>query len=290
MFTSPEAAQRIFASTSFSELFDPALPEPRARRLFRQLAAAVHPDRADGITADAAARATDLLLRRWQERTEPVAAPKRAAAAPFVHGAHGRYPLGDRLRKTDRVSVYVSGELRIVIARTTDDDPAAALTALGDTDALRYLPELMDSGAVNGLRWAATRVPDGYVSLTDVARRRPDGLDGRDWAWMARRFLYALSEAHAARTGHGGVDLDSLFIHPEGHNVLLADWCGGLIDTDMSDLGKVFQRILRAGSAERRQQHFAAASSDVGALRALGEYDLLLETLYGARRFRPFTL
>ncbi len=66
---------------------------------------------------------------------------------------------------------------------------------------------------------------DGFVSLADIRRAYPDGLDPRDAAWIWRRLLVALGFAHRAGVIHGAVLPPHVMIHPAEHGLVLIDWC-----------------------------------------------------------------
>lgn len=73
----------------------------------------------------------------------------------------------------------------------------------------------------------------GYVSLADVIARYPQGVDPRDMAWIFRRLLGTIGEAHAAGIVHGAVLPHHVMIHPDKHELVLFDWTSSSqIDTD----------------------------------------------------------
>ncbi|WBB78179.1 hypothetical protein O7606_18285 [Micromonospora sp. WMMD882] len=179
-----------------------------------------------------------------------------------------------------------------------------------------------DTGAERRVNVLAA-VP-GLRSLADVRRAYPDGLDARDVAWMWRRLLVALGLAHRAGVTHGAVLPPHVLIEPDGHGVVLVDWCfsaapGRAVPALVPDfedwypeeilrkrpcgpgtdiwlatgcmtwlMGRHAPRELLAFARGCRQRPLNRRPDD--AWRLLGELDEVLERLYGPRAFRPFTL
>lgn len=287
---SASAARRIFDSSGPDELFGSS-SRGRARRVFRQLVTLVHPDLADGIDADTAQQAAVLLNLRWAQFTSG-SGNVGPSAAPHVVGQRGTYLLNTEVWADATQVAYATNHpnLIVVIERHTGGATAAMTAAASLPIEIREnIPVQLDGGLVDGRRWVAYRLPDSAVSLREVlAANGP--LDGRDWAWMARRILGTLA---AAKTPHGALDLHRVFIVPADHRVVIAGWTGtGERATDTTTALGFWQAMLRDGTSERRQQQFAeaAARDRIPAYRALAEYDLLLGALYGPRRFRPFNI
>jgi hypothetical protein len=165
----------------------------------------------------------------------------------------------------------------------------------------------------------------GLHDLDEVRRAYPDGLDARDVAWMWRRLLVALGLAHRAGVVHGAVLPPHVLIEPDGHGVVLVDWCfsapvGGTVpalvpgydarwypdeiprkrpcgpgtDIAMASgcmswlMGPRAPRELHDFARGCRQRPLDARPDD--AWRLLRELDEVLDRLYGPRTFRPFTL
>ena len=66
---------------------------------------------------------------------------------------------------------------------------------------------------------------DDYVSLTEVMRLYPAGIQAADAAWMFNRILAALGVIHQLELVHGAVTPDHVLIRLQDHNGLLLDWC-----------------------------------------------------------------
>lgn len=259
------------------------------RRLHRALAAAVHPDHAAtmGLDRDVAAQATAELNRLYAAWK---AAPTVSTAAPHVVGTRGVYPLAARIWATDDVAAYGTDDrrVRVEIARHGSGGHVGVLDTvcrtLGAQGLGAFVPEILDAAETAGRQWVAYRLPAGMASLRQVHDACPQGLDGRDWAWMARRLLMTLD---AVERPHGGLSLDTVLIHPEGHGVVLTGW-QGTRTSDGNDLAELFTTML--GDRSARQVAFMRAATTIDPMRRCREYDLLLRKLYGERRFRPFEL
>ncbi|MEU4639773.1 serine/threonine protein kinase [Micromonospora sp. NPDC023814] len=317
-----EAIRLVAAARTDADLF--GADEP-ARR-YRELVAALHPDR---VPADSAVRAeaTDAFVRvttRWRARRVTVLGGYRLGAPAHSGDLADLYDVGaDRLLKLPR--------------RPTDNDlmarEAHALRALaerGDPRYLPYVPRLVeefrhrdpDTGAERRITVLATA--PGLHDLTEVRRAYPDGLDARDAAWMWRRLLVALGLAHRAGVVHGAVLPPHVLIEPDGHGVVLVDWCFSVVDggavpalvpghEDWYPAEVVAKRPCGPGTdiamatrcmtwlmgprAPRELLAFAqgclrpALNARPGdAWRLLRELDEVLDRLYGPRTFRPFTL
>ncbi|TQC49416.1 hypothetical protein EEB14_09935 [Rhodococcus sp. WS4] len=193
-----------------------------------------------------------------------------------------------------------------------------------------YFPQLIDhlthTDPVTGARRQVNvldSLTTGFVTLGEVRAAHPDGLDPRDWVWMHRRLLRALAAAHRAGWVHTAVTADNVLIHPERHGVVLAGWSfatrpgtaplatipsrrehyppessTGSPATPAWDVFMAHQLMLTmlADTAPERLRAFACGCMQPqpglrpDAVDLLDEFDDLLATLYGRRRFRPFIM
>ncbi|OZG26009.1 hypothetical protein BH683_028230 [Williamsia sp. 1138] len=289
-----EVVELIAQARSASDVFglDSSTPAGKraGRRLHRALIAAVHPDRAAaaGLDRALAARAAAELNRLYD--TWMTVDPD--VQGPHVVGPRNSYALKERLWTTPGTVVHCTDDqqVRVEIARQVGGG-AQPLGFLHDALAAQrmdaFVPEVLEAAITDGHQWTAYRLPAGMRSLREVHAAYPAGLDGRDWAWMARRILMTLA---AANRTHGALTLDTVLIHPDQHGVMLTGWGparrGGHLDgVAVADL---FEIMLGASAAQ--QVSFARASERLSPSRRLHEYDLLLQRLYGERRFRRFAL
>jgi hypothetical protein len=321
--TLTEAIRHVALARTDDELFgrDP-------RKQYRRLAAVLHPDRT--ITADPRQRraATDAFVQlttRWRERGATkingytVKAPKYSGDIADLYDVGG-----DRLLKLPRSRLNND-----LIAREQ-----AALRQLeheGDPRYLPYVPRLIESFRLRDAETADERrvtvlaAAPGLISLAEVRRRHPDGLDPRDAAWMWRRLLVALGMAHRAGVVHGAVLPDHVLIQPVEHGVVLVDWCYSVtyhhdtvpalvpayVDwypdevlerrppgpgTDIAMAARCMS-VLMGRRAPSELRVFAGGcmmprldQRPDDAWRLLRELDSVLDGLYGPRTFRPFTV
>ncbi|HEY1135457.1 MAG TPA: hypothetical protein VGE77_12860 [Nocardioides sp.] len=331
--------QQVEAATTPADLFGPQdgsdKARRRARRTHRVLATALHPDRrdpsVDAPRGDAAFAKATTFFEQWSRGVE-------ADDAGTILGARGTWAIGAQVGRGTVANLYAvpGGDAVVKIARRRSSsrflrNERTALTRLADEGEgwlAPYVPRLLDTatlGSGDDRREAdvldALGRAEGFVSLAEVRRAAPAGLDGRDWAWMQRRILRALAGVHAVGLVHGAVLPENVLIHPEQHGVVLTGWSfatrpgrpaegvvasqaaayppevtGGTLTpaTDVAMLGALALTMLRPG--ERAQRRFAqGCRQDAPGMRPRaadlqGEYDELLDRLYGPRRFRPFDL
>jgi serine/threonine protein kinase len=192
-----------------------------------------------------------------------------------------------------------------------------------------FIPLLVESFRHRDTKTGVERVTNvlqtipGFISLTDIHRAYPNGLDSRDLSWMWRRAFIALSIAHEAGIVHGAVVPEHILIHPEKHGLILCGW-GASVErgetikllngprqfyppevlnkertsrsTDIYMLSKSMEYLLEPNAP--RQFHsfirgctFARpAVRPKDAMSLLHEFDDMIERLFGPRTFRPFSV
>lgn len=336
--------RQVEEATCAEDLFglrstDPAAVR-RARRTQRVLALALHPDRgAEGVDPARAAAAFTRVTQLYAEWSAPAARPAR----DVLVGSRGTYGLGELVGTGSVANVYAVPGSDVVVKLARRPGSARflrnerwALTVLGETTQRRmgwlapYVPRLVDTATAVADDAAEPREAnvlgslsraEGFVSLAEVRAAYPDGLDGRDWAWMQRRLIRALAGAHEAGLVHGALLAENVLVHPHDHGVVLAGWSfatrpgrpaeGRVASsttsyppevgvgpvtpaTDVAMLGALGLTMLRRDEQAQRRfaqgcmQHAPAMRPRAADLTA--EYDDLLERLYGPRRFRPFAM
>lgn len=329
MTTTDEARAAVLGARRPQDLFGPRAQGPAtvraAKRTYRQYAFLLHPDRAGD---PAAFLRLEELYRDWR------GGPDRTA--PIVIGRLDAYSVGDLLAQGSVATVYRSADMVLKVARRAASNRflenerlafrrLADLTA--DNDWLRpYYPRLRDIGAIAGPDGQVrqvnvlTALADGFVTLADVQRAYPQGLDGRDWAWMYRRLLRAIAGAHRVGLVHGAIVAENVLIQPDQHGVVLAGWSfatptgtplpgrigsasyppeatGGGPVTGKSDIHQLHTLMVALlDPAEHAQIRYARGCLQENprmrpsADALLDEYDELIGRLYGRRRFRPFAV
>lgn len=88
-----------------------------------------------------------------------------------------------------------------------------------DLKTLVHITEFVDSFEItqDGVRQQVNVYPRlrGYVTLADVIKAYPDGIELRSAAWMFRRLLGALVAVHGAELVHGAVLPETFWIRPD---------------------------------------------------------------------------
>lgn len=328
---------------------------PAATAAYRRLARLLHPDTAPATrTAEAAAGFSGLTeaWRRYRLAAEgdlgldDLTLVTRKRAYHVSRG--GALASGDvadlhpvRWREGDRDGPWRDGVLKLPRA-TRDNDlilaEATALRRIRERGAAAYrafVPELVESvrhrDAATGVerRGNVLGLLTGFHSLAGVRRAYPDGIDPRDAAWMWRRLLVALGNAHRSGVVHGAVVPEHVLVHPEAHGVVLVDWCYSVTFAEARTAPHVPAMVPHREEAyppEVTRRGPAVPATDVymatrcvefvtggrlpGPLRALArgctltspdrrpgdafalldEVDEALERCFGPRRFRPFSM
>lgn len=140
----------------------------------------------------------------------------------------------DRMLEDD---VDVTNAVLKVVADTLDNDLAENEVKIlhhlfppktADEKFFRYLPQPLMSFRVlsGGQERQALLMPfmEGYVSMAEVHRAFPDGLDFRDVVWMFKRLLVGIGFAHTRGVVHGAVLPTHVLVHPVGHGAKIIDW------------------------------------------------------------------
>lgn len=324
--TLTEAILRVRGARTDEELFGTADPVGEYRRLVRLL----HPDLVDQPHRDAATDAFVRVTTRWRAHRDPVVvrtgrAEYRLGRRAYAGDLADLYDAGaDRLVKLPRDPTnndLMARETRALRRIAEHGDPRYLPYVPRLVDSFRHRDP--DTGADRHVNIVAAA--GGLRSLVDVRRAYPGGVDARDAAWMWRRLLVALGLAHRAGIVHGAVLPDHVLIEPEAHGVVLVDWCYSVatsgdrvpalvpayadwyppevLDRDAPGpgtdiamaarcmaylIGTNLPRALRAFLDGCLQPSTRHRPDD--AWRLLGEFDDVLERLYGPRTFRPFSL
>jgi curved DNA-binding protein CbpA len=153
----------------------------------------------------------------------------------------------------------------------------------------------------------------GWYSFEDIRHSYPDGIHPRDMAWMFRRLMVALGFAHRSGLTHGDVTPGNVYILPEEHGLMLANWSASTSATldpaanareDISAavrcmlflLGGDPQQGISPEALPQQLKSFfkgsllpgTRAPQDAWALKQ--EFDELIERLWGKRTYHPFIM
>lgn len=237
---------------------------------YRKLAGMVHPDH-NAADKTSHALATDLFreLTDWKTKAEQkldgglygdykphvAAPPPPSPVSPqIIKTAKRTYVVQDLITSGDLADIYSctysdkSGDVRCafkVVQSAGDNDlienESKVLRAMypekqAEEKFYRYLPKLYDTFLLKTPGSANRRVnvlqhADGYVTLADVIRAYPKGLDYRDVVWMFKRVLAAMWFVHhEKKVVHGALIPPHIMIHPTGHGAKIVDWSYAVAD------------------------------------------------------------
>ncbi|WP_329087009.1 lipopolysaccharide kinase InaA family protein [Streptosporangium sp. NBC_01469] len=324
--TTAEAIALVTAARTPDDLFGGDSPH----RAYRRLARLLHPDLAPGAEA---AEAFSRLARLWAARDGAPAGASERAKETVITTRRGTYRIGGVFRRGASAVLYESGpDTLLKLPRSHADNDlmrreAESLETIardGDPLLLPYVPRVVESfrHRSEGIERQAnviSRVPDGFLSLEEVQRRRPV-LDVRDAAWIWRRLLVVVGAAHRAGVVHGAVFGHHVLVHPLDHGLVLVDWSqsvplgtpitalvarhrddypAGVLAktpatpaTDIHLATRCVAALMgdRVPTPVRNFVRGSLLSPPNDAWRLLGELDDLLDDLYGPRKYRPLHL
>jgi serine/threonine protein kinase len=350
-----QAAKRVYESAKAPEdVFGPLADKDALNAAFRRLVRVVHPDKYASDAADHDL-ATHVIaeLNGWRTIAEQKlaagtygdGAPHTAPSAPVetvIETPKRKYVLSAPFATGDVADLYAcefdGAQAVFKVAMSAADNDlleaeAKSLRALkGDgTRFYRYIPTLLDTFTLRGERGRAPRRVNvvqralGCVTLADVLRHYPGGVDFRDMAWMFKRALAALGFVHHAGLVHGAVLPEHVMVHPTEHGAKLVDWCYSVpagsrvravskahramvapeilakgpatAQTDVYMLGKCMEALLCTALTPPTVLTFLASCtiaqpsrrpSSAWALHE--EFDELLRRLVGRPQFRPLAM
>lgn len=230
-----------------------------AKKVFRQIAKAVHPDIYQGTSDfDRATTTFKKLGRLWEQAqtriTCGIYGKKGDTFSPFVIRTKKYQYNVETLQFDGDVCALYKG-----VSNQTDTKIPCLLKfpiQPGDNDLvrneMRILQHLRHGKEYNKLHHFVSQLLDtftykeqasgivrqvnvlsyheGWYSLAEVRDAYPDGIDARDMAWMWRRVLVALGFAHMNNVIHGAVLPIHILISPQEHGVILIDWSYAVLD------------------------------------------------------------
>ena len=304
-----------------------------AKKEYLRLARAVHPDMfQDSKEKERASKAFARLGQLWAYLKEG-----DTLKTNLLKTRRHEYVINEPLSGDDVFARYAAtfdaGHRScwiLVVKSISDVDLAAAsssaLRKLRDVpeEYAAYFPTLIETFRYrqsdgDHAALAIETVP-GLRSLREVLDVYPGGIDGKDVAWIFRRMLVALGNTHDIGLVHGAPNLDSIFIHPEQHGVVLSGWQYSVArgeplravpaefkdyysesalnkeivdyELDLAIAAKIARRLLAENQPVAMKAFFngCQVAKLPPASLLLAEFDELLERLYGKRSFHKFTM
>lgn len=205
---------------------------------YRRLARQSHPDMfTNSRDKEKAQKAFVHLTNLWEEK-EKSKAPKSSQIITKKH----TYDLGSKCHEDDVFVAYKATydagyeNCELWITRNPQDNDLAhaagmALKKLNKEvpdNFKAFFPEFVElfkyrqAGADRST--IAQKIPAGFYSLAEVKEAYPQGIHGRDVAWMFKRMLVAIGNTHDTGLVHGGISDEAFLIHPEMHGLVLRNW------------------------------------------------------------------
>lgn len=313
-------------------------PEPEAaRKKYLRYARALHPDMVPPHQAAKAQRAFAVLIQLWDQYKAKVDVPDNGKP-DIIKTRKREYSieklLGENeVYQTNLVSFDAGNQHAELLAPLSPKDNdlmgnmATTLRQLKNDVPDQYqafFPKFIEKlmiAQTDGNRAAVVvSHTEGMYSLDEVLKAYPQGLHGRDVAWMFRRMLVAVGNAADAGFVHAAVTPESVFVHPEQHGLILTQWQyavkGGQslvaipgkrrdmyptyalekkpVNTslDLSMCAKTSLMLMCDSGPKAMRAFFKGCQSErlPEAKYLLAEFDELLLRLYGKPSFHPFTM
>lgn len=328
------------------------------KRVYRQLARAVHPDANPGHEDEfkRLSRLYDTAVISIRDGTYGTA--KAAVVDPvLVRTKRRAFKVSRLVAHGDSCNVYATtydhegapqdGLVKVVRDRRDNDlvaNEAKTLKALlSDPDTFDefspYLPSYLETFGyrTKGDRKARQavafkQVPNLYT-FEQVRARYPNGVHPKDMAWMFRRLMFCLGFVGKAGYVHGAVLPQHVLIEPAEHGIVLIDWKyavqsgeqvkaisapyrewyppevlakkPALPGTDIFMAVRCMVYLLGGDPVtfavpehvpKRLRAFFRGSTFESVKVRPqdahglAGEFTELIETMWGPRKFRPFTV
>lgn len=326
----------VLSATKLSEL--PGASGKKPKRVFLIYARQIHPDLFQDEAEKAKANKAFVHLGKLRDLSEGKSSAPAAASNKIKTKKH-EYQLGDVFAETGTFlkhrAEYDAGHRKAMLSVLKS--PADADLAEAYVSALRtlkdvpenyrvYFPDLIesiryrDSSSGKEHTIVATEDLEGFRPMSEILTVYPDGISGRDVAWMFRRMLVAVGNAHDVGLINGAPTLDAFLVHDAMHGIVLADWEYSVGDDqplkavpeaykwayprrildkgaanfslDIHVVAEMAKSLLAKGEPRQLTAFFNGCMIN-GVPKAptlLAEFDTLLDRIYGKRTFHEFTL
>lgn len=159
-----------------------------------------------------------------------------------------------------------------------------------------------------------------FVPFSHIMEKHPNGISGRNLAWIFKRMLVAVGNIHEIGLVHGAIGMDSFYVNAPDHGVILDDWQyarrngENLVavpdnlknkypekylkkaevshSLDINMCAKLALELLAEDQPKQLRIFLKVCLKEktMEAKELLYEFNLLLERLYGAPKFNVLTL
>lgn len=334
-------AEMVEEADEFADILGPDLDHEEDQSVFRRLSRVLHPDYHQGRPTEArAAAAFAKLATLWDQHKN---GGKRASAVVIttkkrtysvadkptwkgevanlyraVHAAPDGSEVVSWLKMARRPqdAGFVQREALVLRRLQADGHEDFRYGAPTITESFRH----RDNAARVDRQCLVREAEDGLITLADVMRAYPSGLDPRDAAWIWRRLLVIAGWAHNVGVVHGAILPSHVVLHPKKHRVMLVGWgrsveIGGTITsipkgsramypdevlekkpaTEATDV-YMATRCMESLVGDRAPKPFKAfirgctfvRSGEAWALK--DEFTDMIERLYGPRKYRELLM
>ncbi len=230
-----EAKSRILTAVVPEQLF--GSDAKVAHKTYLGLAKIVHPDVADETDAE-------TVFQRLGQLWEAFGLPQILGQ---ISSGNEVYTLNTVLAEGDVASIYLAqtqNKEQVVCKVALDpqdndlvEHEAEILRRLAQTEHKKFLmfvPRLLNSFDFREqTTWTVRRVNvlsymSGFYTAKQIHDVYPNGIDPKDMAWIWRRLLMAMAVGHQMDVIHGAILPEHVLVHPDGHGLILIDWCYGI--------------------------------------------------------------
>lgn len=244
--TKPNLIKKLKQAKHPEDVFSSA---DAAKDEFREYAKQLHPDRHPGDKF--AEEGFKLLNDYWELAEKKIAAgswgdkaaivkPIKLATKKAAYTITGVLTQGDMCQVYDATSdVKDNPNVVVKVVRSPANNDLLANEAkqlnfmwkdskMKSKPVMKHVPQIVDSfvlnqGAVNKQVVVLRKLED-YITIHDVLKAYPNGIDLADAAWMFNRLLAALMAIHQSDLVHAAVLPPHFMIHGPSHNGVLIGW------------------------------------------------------------------
>lgn len=323
----------ILQASRFTDLFKTG-SKKELRSLLKQTHPDLHPH--NKVKAERAFVHVNLL---WGHKHQPTVTvnvnsnPPKAEATDVIITKKNEYKDVRELRKDNGITTFTAndntGQKATLLIATHPKISTMLIDGTKNLKTIRreipelykeFFPETTDAFHVTtgGSKFSgvAQKSTGTFYTLKEVLEDYPEGIHGRDMAWIYRRMLVSIGNAHDAGIAHGSPTLNAFLIDPETHALILSDWQyskelgkdmtmlnediknhyatdkATSIKKDLTILSGAAQQLVSMKTPVQMKRFFKGMINfpTLSAGEALGEFDELLMEVYGQRTFHPFAM